>query len=123
MQSAPIATKVVSFNLAHGQVYLIQLYVIMSVVFSGYSTNKTDCHYIAKILLKVALNTITLILYISLGTEDESMTHRASQYVYRWEMGDTLPINRPDHSVCIIWRVHIQSNLSKRPPSLNDHLL
>ena len=34
-----------------------------SVVFSGYSVssdNKTDCHDIAEILLKVALNTITL---------------------------------------------------------------
>jgi hypothetical protein len=30
-----------------------------SVVFSGYSTNKTDCHEITEILLKVALNTIT----------------------------------------------------------------
>ena len=27
-----------------------------------FSTNKTDCHNIAEILLKVALNTITLIL-------------------------------------------------------------
>jgi len=28
------------------------------------STNKTDCHYITEILLKVALNTITLFLYV-----------------------------------------------------------
>ena len=37
-----------------------------SLVFSGYSgsyTNKTDCHDIVEILLKVALNTITLTLY------------------------------------------------------------
>jgi hypothetical protein len=31
-----------------------------SVVFYRYSTNKTDRHYITEILLKVALNTITL---------------------------------------------------------------
>jgi hypothetical protein len=31
------------------------------------STNKTDCHDITETLLKVALNTITLILYISLN--------------------------------------------------------
>jgi hypothetical protein len=30
------------------------------VVFYRYSTNKTDPHYITEILLKVALNTITL---------------------------------------------------------------
>ena len=29
------------------------------------STNKTDCDYIAKILLKVALNTITLTLWLA----------------------------------------------------------
>jgi hypothetical protein len=35
-----------------------------SAVFSGYpTTNKTDCHDIAEILLKVELNTITLIRY------------------------------------------------------------
>jgi hypothetical protein len=30
------------------------------------STNKTDCHNIAEILLKVALNTITLPYYFSI---------------------------------------------------------
>jgi hypothetical protein len=46
------------------KVYSIQHYVIKigrSVVFSGTpvsSTNKTDCHDITEILLKVALNTI-----------------------------------------------------------------
>ena len=35
-----------------------------SAVFSGYpTTNKTDCHDIAEIVLKVELNTITLIRY------------------------------------------------------------
>ena len=32
----------------------------MALVTPVFSTNKTDCHYIAEILLKVALNTITL---------------------------------------------------------------
>ena len=70
MQTLPIITKVVSSNPAHGKVYQIQHYVIKFV--SDFlwvsSTNKTDCHDIAKILLSVALNTITLILtlqYIS----------------------------------------------------------
>ena len=44
VQSMPITTKVVSSNPAHGEVYLIQHYVLnlsvtcdMSVVFTGYS--------------------------------------------------------------------------------------
>ena len=62
-----ISTKGVILIPVHGEVYLIQHYVIKlsvicdrSVVFSGYSTNKTDCHDITEILLKVAL--ITLIV-------------------------------------------------------------
>jgi hypothetical protein len=47
MQSVPITTNVVSSNLDLGEVYNI----ISSI-------NKTDCHYITEILLKVALNTI-----------------------------------------------------------------
>ena len=48
VQSVPITTKVVSSNPVQGEVYSIQHYVIKfvsdlyrSVVFSGYSTNKT----------------------------------------------------------------------------------
>ena len=63
MQSVPITTKVVSTNPVHGEVCLIQHYVInlsvtcgRSVIFSGYScTNKTDRHDITDILLKMAL--------------------------------------------------------------------
>jgi len=70
MQSVPITAKVVSFNSAHGEVYSIQHYVIKFVSdlwqVSGFlwvsSTNKTDRHDIAEILLKVALNIITLTL-------------------------------------------------------------
>ena len=66
MQSVPITTKVVSSNLAHGKVYSIQHYVIkfisnlwqVSDFLWFFFTNKTDCHDITEILLKVALNTI-----------------------------------------------------------------
>ena len=69
VQSMPITTKVVSSNLAHGEVYSIQHYVIKFVsdlrqvggflpVVRFPSPIKTDRHDIAEILLKVALNTI-----------------------------------------------------------------
>ena len=68
----PIATKVVSLNPAHGEVHSIQYYVIkfvsdlQQVAFypgtSVSSTNKADRQDITEILLKVALNTITLTL-------------------------------------------------------------
>jgi hypothetical protein len=57
---------------SHGEIYSIQHYVIKfvravtcgrTVFFSGYSgssTNKTDCHDITEILLKVSLNTLTI---------------------------------------------------------------
>ena len=61
-----ITIKVVSLNPFHGEVYLIQHYVIKLVSdlqqICGFlqvsSTNKTDCHDITEILLKVPLNTI-----------------------------------------------------------------
>ena len=76
VQSVPITTKIVSLNSVHGDVYSIQHYVIKFVsdlrqVDSFLidtpvsSTNKTDLHDIAEILLKVALNTITLTPYTS----------------------------------------------------------
>jgi hypothetical protein len=69
VQSVPITTKVVSLNPVHGEVYSIHHYVIKFVSdlrqvggllfrYSGFLTNKTDCHNITEILLKVALNTI-----------------------------------------------------------------
>jgi hypothetical protein len=65
MRSLPINTNNLSSKPVHGEVYSIQHYVIKFVsdlrhvvVFFGYSTNKTDCHDITEILLKVALNTI-----------------------------------------------------------------
>jgi len=71
VQSVPITTKVEISNPVHDEVYSIQHYVIKFgsdlrkvVEFSPStvsSTNKTDCHDIADILLlKVALNTINL---------------------------------------------------------------
>ena len=69
VQSVPVTTKIVSLNPVHGEVYSIQHYVIKFVrdlrqvcgflwVLPISSTNKTDCHDITEILLKVALNTI-----------------------------------------------------------------
>jgi len=63
----PITTKDASSNPAHGNVYLMQHYVISLSVTAGQwfspgtsvsSTNKTDYHDITEILLKVALNMI-----------------------------------------------------------------
>jgi hypothetical protein len=68
VQSVPITTKVVRSNLAQGEVYLIQHYVIkfVSEVWQVggtpvSSTIKTDRHNIhdTEIFLKVVLNTIT----------------------------------------------------------------
>jgi hypothetical protein len=66
VQSVPIITKVLSSNLAHGEVYSISLDVVkfdsdlrqVGGFLSVSSTNKTDHHNIVEILLKVALNTI-----------------------------------------------------------------
>ena len=71
MQSVPITTNVVGSIHAHGEVYSIQHYVMkfvsdlpagrwLSPETPVSSTNKTYRHDIAVILLKVALNTITL---------------------------------------------------------------
>ena len=65
----PITTNIVSSNTAHGEVYLMQHYVMKFVsdlrqvggTTPDSSTNKTDCHDITEILLIVVLNTIALI--------------------------------------------------------------
>ena len=70
IQSVSITASIVSSNDTHGDVQSIQYYVIKFVsdlrqvggFFSGTlasTSNKTDRHDIAEILLKVALNTIT----------------------------------------------------------------
>ena len=75
MQSMPFTTKVVSSNPAHGEVYLINHYVIKFdsdiQQISGFL--QTDRHNLAEILLKVTLNTITLTLYSS--TRQVQVTH------------------------------------------------
>jgi hypothetical protein len=58
----PITTDVVSSNPAQGKVYNIMVGRWFSPGVPVSSTNKADCHKITKILLKVALNTITLTL-------------------------------------------------------------
>jgi hypothetical protein len=68
MQSVPITTNVAGYIPAHGEVYSIQHYVIQFVSdlrqVGGFTpgTNKIDNHDKNKILLKVALTTITLTL-------------------------------------------------------------
>ena len=70
VQSVPITTNIVSSNPAHDEVYSIQHLCdkILQRLAAGRwfspgtpisSTNKTDCHDIIEILLKVALNTLT----------------------------------------------------------------
>ena len=73
-QYRSITTNIVSLNPVHGKVYSIQHYVIKFVWVCQWlatgrwfslgtlvsSNNKTDCHVITDILLKVALNTITI---------------------------------------------------------------
>ena len=71
MKSVSIITNVVSSNSAHGEVYSMQRYVLLSVsdwwqvdgfhrIFWFASTINTDHHDIAKILFKVSLYIITI---------------------------------------------------------------
>jgi hypothetical protein len=74
VQSVTFTTNVVGSNANRGEVYSIQQYVIKFVsdlrqggFFSGNpvsSINNTDHHDITEILLRVALNTITLTLIV-----------------------------------------------------------
>jgi hypothetical protein len=73
---------VVSSNPAHGDVYLLQHYMIKYVADLWFSlgtpvsfTNKTDCHDTTEILLKVALNTISLAF---------TDTHCQSKWLYKF---------------------------------------
>jgi len=78
----PNTINVVSSNHAHSQVYSTQHYVIKFVSDLGQicgflrfaSTNKTDRHDITELLLKVALNTITLTISNEHKTIDERGT-------------------------------------------------
>ena len=72
MQPVPITTNIVSSNPVHVEVYSIHYYLLTFVSnlrqvgdFSDTPvsfTNKTDRHDITELLLKMALNTITLTL-------------------------------------------------------------
>jgi hypothetical protein len=63
--SVSITIGVVSSNPAHGEVYLMQQYVIkFALDLVVYSINQTYRHDVTEILLKVALNTITLTLLL-----------------------------------------------------------
>ena len=98
MQSVPINTKVVSSNPIHGEVYSTQHYVIKFVSDLGQvwfsqvsSTNKTDCHNITEILLKVELNTINqtnLLMY------DDVNEHKVTT------IGHGPDIEPPDYVIC-----------------------
>ena len=74
VQSVPVTTKIVSYNRVHGEVYSIQHYMIKFVSDLGQVGGinqalripppiKTDRHNITEILLKLAFNTITLIIF------------------------------------------------------------
>ena len=69
VQSVNVTTNAVSSNPVHGEVYSMQHVCdkVHQLLVTGRwfspdtlvsSTNKTDCHYITEILLKVALNNI-----------------------------------------------------------------
>ena len=64
MQSVPVSTNVVGSNPANCEMYSMQYDVIKFISdlhqVSGFLHGKTDCHNIAEILLKVALNTVIL---------------------------------------------------------------
>jgi hypothetical protein len=72
VESVTIITKVLGSNPAHGEVYLIQHYVIKFISnlrqIGGFlhPQKKCLCHDIAEISLKVALHPITLIQLESL---------------------------------------------------------
>ena len=73
LQSVTITTNVVSSNPTHGKVYITLYDTVCQWLVAGlwfspvFSTNKTDRHYIAEILLKVALKTTTLTLTLLLS--------------------------------------------------------
>jgi hypothetical protein len=63
VQSVPIKITVVSSNPTLAEVYSIQYYLIKKIPGTSVSSpDNTDCRDITEILLKVALNTITLMI-------------------------------------------------------------
>ena len=93
LQSVSIATKVVSSNPAYSEVYSIQHYLINLSVTCGAlvsSTSKIDRHNITEIVLKVALNTITLTL-------------KESRNQAFWEEQNTMYLHQCFWKVCILF--------------------
>ena len=105
----PIITKVVISNPARGEVYSIQHYVIVcqwlaagqwfSLGIPISSTNKTDRHDITEILLKVALNTITLQPNFIVENEGMFILHLQLKYFDR--LFSTFVVQKPScKSIC-----------------------
>ena len=67
VQSVPVTTSIVSYNRVHGEVYSIQHYMIKFVSdlwqVGGFLRVLRFPPIITEILLKLALNTITLIIF------------------------------------------------------------
>ena len=89
----PITTNVVSSNPIDGEVYSKQYVVIKFVSdlwqVGGFlrmlrftSTNKTDCHDLAEIALKVALNTMTIIHSWNIHINDLNKTFLGSKFSF-----------------------------------------
>ena len=107
----PIATKVVSSNPVHVEVYSIQQYVIKFVSnlerrwFSQdipvSSTNKTGRHNIADILLKVVLNTITLNLsqFVSKGVSFTEYMCMTLKIIYHRQTFKSVQVRNNDISL------------------------
>jgi len=107
VQSVSITTKVVSASPAHGEVYLIQHYVIKYVSDSrqlGFLTNKTDRHDINERVLKVALNSIALTLTGNSGKNKYYRYHLHFRITEQVLVGDSL--------TDVTWRTLISIDVS-----------
>jgi hypothetical protein len=106
----------VSLNTAHGEVYLIQQYVIkfVSVLWQVAgspfsSTNKIDLHNITDILLKVVLNTITLTPFRTISTD--------------LKLSDTVTIGRNCYLSCVLFFFSFCCSINGIPACTNSKLL
>ena len=115
MQLVPITTNVVSSNPIHDEVYSIQHYVLKFVsqlrqvggflrVLQFPSLNKTDRHATADILLKVALNTITINSNPDLGSPVYSLLVFLIPLTFK-SFGSNLSTTLSAHLECYSTRV------------------
>jgi hypothetical protein len=104
MQSVPITTKVVSLNPVHGEVYSIQHLCgkvcqwlatgrWLSPGTPASSTNKTDRHDITEILLKVALNIITITLTLTFTKQTMLLKDSMNKFGIKYWTSNTLYIS------------------------------